>query len=161
MQQFTVPQFIDVEDKIIGPITARQFVIMLSGFLLMGAFYKLLNFSWFLISSIIVFIVSITFSFVKVNGMPFHFFVLNFMQTTKRPGKRVWNNKVKGDEIYIENEKIVNSEVPKVNDYRTVTTSRLAELSLIVDTQGAYGGEAEDASGNIKVEEDNNDKFIL
>ena len=27
MQQFVVPQFIDVEDKIIGSITVRQFII--------------------------------------------------------------------------------------------------------------------------------------
>ena len=31
MQMFTVPQFIDVEDKIIGPITTRQFIICLVG----------------------------------------------------------------------------------------------------------------------------------
>lgn len=29
MQQFLVPQFIDVENKIIGPLTVRQFVIFL------------------------------------------------------------------------------------------------------------------------------------
>ncbi len=29
MQQFVVPQFIDVEDKILGPLTVRQFLIML------------------------------------------------------------------------------------------------------------------------------------
>ena len=27
--RFTVPQFIDVEDKIFGPLTTRQFLIML------------------------------------------------------------------------------------------------------------------------------------
>ncbi|KKS92044.1 MAG: hypothetical protein UV69_C0039G0006, partial [Parcubacteria group bacterium GW2011_GWE2_43_12] len=31
MQQFVVPQFIDVEDKIIGPITVRQFIIIMVG----------------------------------------------------------------------------------------------------------------------------------
>ena len=29
MDQFVVPQFIDVEDKIFGPVTTRQFVILL------------------------------------------------------------------------------------------------------------------------------------
>ena len=28
--QFIVPQFIDVEDKIIGPVTTRQFVVLLA-----------------------------------------------------------------------------------------------------------------------------------
>ena len=151
MQQFTVPQFIDVEDKIIGPITARQFVIMLGSFLLMGLFYRLFNFSFFLLFSIILFIISITFSFVKINGQPFHFFVLNFIQTTRRPDLRVWNNKIKGDELSIENDDTIQSEVVKVRDYRSMTTSRLAELSLIVDTKGAYGGEADSNSEKIIV----------
>ena len=51
MQQFTVPQFIDVEDKIIGPITTRQFVIMLAGFTLIGISYKLFDFSFIKFSS--------------------------------------------------------------------------------------------------------------
>jgi hypothetical protein len=29
MQQFVVPQFIDVEDKIIGPISVRQFLTLM------------------------------------------------------------------------------------------------------------------------------------
>ena len=31
MNQFVAPQFIDVEDRIIGPITTRQFVMMIGG----------------------------------------------------------------------------------------------------------------------------------
>ena len=31
MEQFVVPQFIDVEDKIIGPFTIRQFVYLAGG----------------------------------------------------------------------------------------------------------------------------------
>ena len=29
MDRFVVPQFIDVEDKIFGPVTVRQFLILL------------------------------------------------------------------------------------------------------------------------------------
>ena len=29
MDQFVVPQFIDAEDKIFGPLTARQFIIVM------------------------------------------------------------------------------------------------------------------------------------
>ena len=31
MQQFQVPQFIDVEDKIIGPLTLKQFIFLVVG----------------------------------------------------------------------------------------------------------------------------------
>ena len=140
MQQFTVPQFIDVEDKIIGPITARQFVIMLGGFLLMALCYKIFAFNFFLFIGLIIFFVSGIFAFMKVNGMPFHFFVLNFIQTLKSPGLRVWNNKLVPEVKIEETEKAVEEVMapPK----QKVSTSRLTELSLIVDTQGAYKGEA-------------------
>ena len=140
MQQFTVPQFIDVEDKIIGPITARQFLIMLSGFMLIAVCYKIFSFNLFLGLGILIFAISGVFAFFKVNGMPFHFFVLNFSQTTVRPGTRVWNHEFGKEQVTsFEEQKIIsykNEDRPK----RNFTTSRLSELALIVDTQGSYRG---------------------
>ena len=65
MQQFTVPQFIDVEDKIIGPITVRQFIIMLSGFIIVAVFYKIFDFSAFIVFGFLILIIAGIFSFVR------------------------------------------------------------------------------------------------
>lgn len=139
MLQFTVPQFIDVEDKIIGPITVRQFLIILTGCIFMGISYKLFDFSLFLTISIIIFIISVVFGFVKVNGMPFHFFVLNFVQTGKRPNLRIWNNELT---VVVE---VEENEHPAKEKFipppKLISSSRLTELALIVDTKGAYRGE--------------------
>ena len=141
MQQFTVPQFIDVEDKIIGPITARQFIIMFAGFMLMAVCYKIFDFSLFIGSSVSIFAISGIFAFFKINGMPFRFFVLNFIQTSKKPKKRVWINK--GEIVFEENvKKIIKEHAPVPKKY--ISTSRLSELALIVDTSGAYRGEIKD-----------------
>lgn len=140
MQQFTVPQFIDVEDKIIGPVTTRQFIIMLAGFLLMGIAYKFFDFSLFITVALILFVVCGTLAFAKINGRPFHFFILNVIQTLKRPNLRIWNKKNSSIEAVEEEDKktIVEFTPAPVKHY---TKSRLAELSLIVDTKGAYKGE--------------------
>jgi hypothetical protein len=144
MQQFTVPQFIDVEDKVIGPITVRQFIIMLAGFLVIAIFYKLLDFSAFVVAGLTVFGVSSTFAFVRINGMPFHFFILNFVQTSFRPFIRVWSNAYHENLVYKEEEdEKGETEIISVKPKR-ITTSRLAELALIVDTQGVYKGEEEE-----------------
>lgn len=141
MQQFTVPQFIDVEDKIFGPITSRQFVIMLSGFIVIGICYKLFDFSLFLTVAVLIFFMAGIIAFLKINGMPFHFFVLNFIQTSKRPFLRVWNNAIGRDAPTFEEDdiKISLETIPVQN--KLFNNSRLTELSLIVDTQGAYKGE--------------------
>ena len=139
MQQFTVPQFIDVEDKIIGPITARQFVIMLASFLLIVLFYKLLNFTTFLFFGITTFGVSGIISFFKINGMPFHFFILNFVKTSRRAALRVWNNDYIMDLITEDPEDSVVNDL-LAPSHKPYNASHLTELALIVDTQGAYKG---------------------
>lgn len=147
MQQFTVPQFIDVEDKIIGPITARQFIIFLIAAIIIAIAYKIFDFSLFLTFGIIVFIIAIVFGFVKINGRPFHFFLLNILQTWRRPGIRVWNNRLVKD---INKEKIPTLKFDSTRSTKEYyKQSHLAELSLIVDTEGEYRGDDEDA--NLKI----------
>ncbi len=94
MQQFTVPQFIDVESKIIGPITTRQFLIIIGAGVIIALSYKLFDFTLFLTITIVVVLIAAVFSFIKVKGRPFHFFILNLNQTIKKPGTRVWNNRL-------------------------------------------------------------------
>jgi len=144
VQQFTVPQFIDVEDKIIGPITSRQFVIMLGAFLLIAINYKIFYFSIFLIVSIPELVIALVFSFIKVNSRPFHFFLLNIIQTTKRAGLRIWSNANNYYDSELDKQSAVGlAPAPSIAKAREYQTSRLQELSLIVDTQGAYKGEGE------------------
>jgi hypothetical protein len=150
MQQFTVPQFIDVEDKIIGPITARQFIIMLSGFMLMAVCYKLLTFNLFLVISILIFAMTGILAFFKVNGMPFHFFVLNFFQTATRPSTRVWNHEY-GKEAITEEQVQKTINFQESAPRKTLPTSRLNQQALIVDTQGAYQGDEEESEEKILI----------
>lgn len=139
MQQFIVPQFIDVESKIIGSITARQFVILLGASLLIALFYRLFHFNIFLIIAIFIALSAGVFAFAKVNGRPFHFFVLSILQTSRRPDTRVWNHKVIINEQAEKNtvQKVEYTPIPK----REYKKSRLAEISLILDTSGRYKGE--------------------
>jgi hypothetical protein len=139
MQQFTVPQFIDVEDKIIGPVTARQFVIILVGSGVLFLAYSTLDFGMFLAVLLIVASFVILFGFIKVNGMPFHFFLLNFVQTTLRPNKRIWDNEIGRIDVKAETELLEKKpEAAPAPKEKVYSSTRLAELSLIVDTQGAY-----------------------
>jgi hypothetical protein len=145
VQQFTVPQFIDVENKIIGPVTSRQFVIMMATFLILAIFYKFFDFSLFLTTGLPVLAASVVIAFVKVNGRPFHFFMLNIIETFKKPSIRVWIN----DGVYTYTSELQTGRDKKKSDTditpnsaivkkAPMHTSRLAELTLTVDTGGAY-----------------------
>ena len=142
MQQFTVPQFIDIEAKIIGPITTRQFIIMLACVAIDAIAYKIFDFSLFVTVSLISLVVIGLFGFTKINGRPFHFFILNFTQTSRRTKKRVWNNAAEIKPFsYSLNKDASKSGTKNLPEERRYTESRLTELSLIVDTGGAYRGE--------------------
>ncbi|MBA3046725.1 PrgI family protein [Patescibacteria group bacterium] len=155
MQQFTVPQFIDVEDKIIGPITSRQFIILLFGAILIFICYKIFDFSAFAAFGLLIFAISGIIAFAKINGRPFHFFVLNLLQTLKRPNLRVWSRNISNSDIGIEEGAAISVKgdgngMPPVGRY---TTSRLAELALIADTRGIYRGEENNGASYIKTVE--------
>jgi hypothetical protein len=70
--QYQVPQFIDVEDKIFGPFTFKQFIYMIGGIALSYVLYRFIP---SLIFSAVPIIVVLTFSaalaFYRVNNRPF------------------------------------------------------------------------------------------
>jgi len=141
MQQFVIPQFIDVEDKIIGPITTRQFVILLSVAIVLFILYKLTTFTFFLIFGFPTFAIGIVLAFIKINGQPFHFFLLNLLQTSRRPNLRVWNKELTSDELLGNLKKEEIKAVIKRPIKDVLKETKLSELSLIVNTGGVYRGE--------------------
>lgn len=136
-QQFLVPQFIDVETKIIGPITTRQFFIMLVDAMVCFIYYKLFFFNTFVIATVLTTVIFGIVAFAKINGAQFHYFFLNMVSTLKKPRIRMWG-------------KITLSSLPKVEEAKKEVrpptkaaplSSRLASLTLLVDTGGAYAPE--------------------
>ena len=141
MQQYTVPQFIDVEDKIIGPITTRQFIILLADGLIIFILYKILVFTYFVIFGVLLFAIGGTLAFLRINGQPFHFFILNFIQTTKKSKIRVWNKTKSDVELRLYMQTVLPPPPPEKPKKEPLMQSRLAELSLLVDTGGVYTAE--------------------
>lgn len=136
--QFVVPQFIDAEDKIFGPITARQFIILMIAGLIDFGLFKLLTFVQFLLAGIPIVIIAGIFAFVKINGQVFHYFILNIIQTFKKPKLRVWDKHYSDSELKVFMRQ-APPEPPKVEPRKApVSISRLNELSLVVNTGGVY-----------------------
>lgn len=147
MDQITVPQFIENEDRILGPITVRQFVILLVAAALIFVAYKTADFSLFVFMALLIGGCTAVLAFFRVNGQPFHFFLLNIIRTAMRPSLRVWRKEVHHVSSHHarETKKEKEQQLPSGGAGRpSLERSRLSELSLIVDTGGAYRGEGED-----------------
>lgn len=69
--RFEVPQFIDVEDKIFGPLTFKQFIYLAGGAGLGFASFKLIPFPFWIPISIGLVVFGGMLAFYKINNRPF------------------------------------------------------------------------------------------
>lgn len=142
-----MPQFLDVESKIIGAITARQFLIMLAVLLIEFMIYSIfLSIVVVIALGVPVLAIGVVFAFAKVNGQPFHFIALNVVQTLRKPKLRVWDKTLSDADLRVfleKDEEIVAIPTPKK---APLEQSRLQELTLVVNTGGSYAPDEDPAS---------------
>lgn len=67
--RFQVPQFIETEAKVIGPLTLRQFIYIAAGAILVLIVGYMLPLSYAVYLIIIIAVVAIALAFVKVDGI--------------------------------------------------------------------------------------------
>ena len=93
--QFAVPQFTEVEDKLIGPLTLKQFLILLAA----GGFdlflYSIFKISLlFFLLALPVAILGIAMAFGSFNGRPFFTYTYAFLSFIFKPKSRVFSREI-------------------------------------------------------------------
>jgi hypothetical protein len=135
--QYKIPQNVDVEDKIFGPFSLRQFTWMVVGGFLTFVLYLLLagtSFFLFFIAALPVVLVFGALAFLKINERPFELFIVSAYRGLLRPRHRVWL-RIPIPEAAVVTEKPLSPALapkPGLHEVR----SRLEELTMIVDTRG-------------------------
>ena len=82
--------------------------------------------------------IAVTLAFVKINGQAFHFFMLNLIQTLRLPPLRIWNKNLTTEELL---QLVIAPPPPKIvptPKKEPLSTTKLAELTLVVNTGGVY-----------------------
>lgn len=90
MKQFQVPQFIDVEDKIIGPLTLKQFLYLLAGGAVIVIARALFVPFLFYFVALVVLLISLALAFYKVDGVPFPKIVVAAFSYFSKPHLYIW-----------------------------------------------------------------------
>ena len=85
MAQFQVPQFIETEDKVVGPLTWRQFAYIGAAGGVSVILFLLLNLVAWLIITIVVAAIAVILAFVPVNGRPMIVFLRALFDNIWRP----------------------------------------------------------------------------
>src|SRR3989339_40650 len=99
--QFKVPQFLEIEDKIFGPFTFREFAYLAGGAGLCFVLYKILGVVFGAIPILIVAGFSLALTFYKPNNKPFlnmieagfRYFTQNKLYIWKKHTKKITNTR--------------------------------------------------------------------
>lgn len=135
--QFQIPQFIEVEDRIFGPLTFKQFIYIAGG---LGASYLLFRVLPLLLALPLIGVclaLASALAFMQYNGRPFILALEHGFYFVLHPRLYLWNNERKqhkavakagpgpaGGEVYI----------PKLSD------SKLHELAWSLDIKERIAG---------------------
>jgi len=128
--QFQVPQFIEVEDKIFGPLTFRQFIYIGGG---LGACYILWRILPIFLSAPLILGVgglAAALAFFQFNGRPFIIALENAFFFVTRSKLYLWNNapkNVKTANVPVKPQVGADVYVPKLSE------SKLHELAWSLD----------------------------
>ena len=129
--RFEVPQFIDVEDKVFGQLTWKQFIYIAGGlglatlvFILLGGINVIIKLA---IAAPFVGI-GVAFAFVEINKRPFIFYVESFFKYSLNSKKYVWQKRDKKDDTPTDVSNVtVPESVPKLSN------SRLKDIAWSLD----------------------------
>lgn len=130
--RFQVPQFIEVEDKIFGPLTFKQFVYTAGGVGLAVILFLFLPRFLAIIISLPVVLFSVALAFYKINGKPFVNAVEAFVKYSLTNKLYIWKKEPPTPESYGEPKEktpIRQVYVPKLSE------SKLKELTWSLDVK--------------------------
>src|SRR3989344_4575868 len=121
--QFQVPQFIETEAKIVGPLTLKQFGYLgAAGILSFLLFFVLQTWLWFIATAFLG-ISAAAFAFIKYHGRPLIIILKSALVYAWKPKLYLWQRQ---EEVF---------QLPKMPEMATKPTSRIKSLWLNLITK--------------------------
>jgi hypothetical protein len=146
--QFKVPQDINLEDKIVGPLTIVQFIYLLSGgiicYLIFNALKGRVLLAIVIMAPIAIFALAL--AFFKVQDQPLIHFVKAGLIFWSSPKTRLWKRQGEAPQIIYEGPKKKTKEQIPIK--RIIDKSELEKLAYVLDTS-SHGKTEQKHFGNI------------
>ena len=127
--QHQVPQFIEVEDKIFGPLTAKQFFYIAAGVASIFILYVFLQLWLVILLGVPIGGFFIALAFLKLNGVPFIKTLSNAIGFVGQDKLYLWKKTPKA--IKPREERLPESDIEGAK----LTQNKLSDLSWSLDVQ--------------------------
>jgi len=128
--KFQVPQFIEVEDKLFGPLTLKQFLYLAGGGAAVFLLYVIFPFFIFIFFAIPVGGFAAALAFYKVNDKPFIKVVENALKHYTSPKIYTWK---KGEAPETKNTQKTQPAAQQQITAPALTKSKLSDLAWSLD----------------------------
>lgn len=143
--QYQVPQFVDVEDKIFGPLTAKQFLMFVVCALLVAALYVTFGLPVTVIVSIPLIVFFLLLTFYKVNGRSFVWFLYALLRYAFTGKLFLWERRGETPRVRLGSASAVESVLARrgirQKAHLPSVESRIQRLARILDTAGSVVNE--------------------
>ncbi len=136
--RFEVPQFIEIEDKIFGPLTWRQFLYLGGGVGAAVVIFLMLPFILFAIFGIPIAVLAGALAFYPVNNRPFSFFLEAIINYVTGDRLYLWRSKEEAVYTIHADTPVEKTALPVLRTKKTNDISSLArklELQAIQKQQ--------------------------
>lgn len=128
-----VPQYIDVEDKIAGPLTAKQLGWMIALGIILLILWNMVPFPVFFILGVPLLIIFLALAFFRPYGQPLGSFIFFGVTYLFRPKIYVWK-RVPQNVVSVP-QKIQSKETVSVDKH--LTSQSLSDLAKLLDSEGS------------------------
>ena len=142
--QFLVPQYIDIEDKLFGPLSFRQFVYVAGGAGLAFLAYRFLPFWAAILIIIPVLSFAIALAFYKVNNRPFLTILEYAIKHYLKPKLYVWQSTERFKKQKGEEELLSSPLAPSLSE------GHLKELTWSLDVKQIEQRDPEDVRTEVR-----------
>lgn len=131
MTQYQVPQFVEVEDRIIGPLTLKQFLYLaFAGAILFVAWFLFQFYIWIIIA-VPTGAIAAAFAFLKINERPFSYFFLSFLNYHIKP--KLYLFSTRPGEARPLPQQPAQTETAQKQPEEKITRSKLKDLAASLD----------------------------
>jgi hypothetical protein len=144
--QFQMPRFLDIEDKVIGPLTFKQFIYLAGGAGLAYLAYSYLGLTFGFIFIALFLFLGVSLSFWKPNNRPAIIMFQAFLNHYTKNRMYVWQRPTKAERIKKEEEK---KDVEKIIG-KKVDHGKIESLAWSLDVldRNMPSGQTEKENGN-------------
>ena len=132
MALFNVPQFIDIEDKIVGPLTAKQLGWMALGGVIFLILWGTMDTSTLIVTGFIDVAVFGALAFYKPYNQPLFNFILSSIYFSFRPRVYVWRRTYAN--MGTVRKKTTTKKETQI-ERKNLNSDRIKEISNILDRQ--------------------------